>query len=318
MQGNQIGTDLTGTHTLANIIGLDLMAGSNNTIGGTASGARNLISGNTYFGIMTLDRGDLIEGNYVGTDTSGTQELANGNCGVVLNDSGNTVGGTVAGAGNLISGNAADGLAIASIYSVNNSVEGNRIGTDVTGTHALGNAGDGVFLQNGSGNTIGGTLAGARNVIAANHGHGINITSGNNNVVAGNYIGTDITGTHALGNSKGVALVGSNNTLGGTVAGAGNLIAGNLGDGVVISGSHNLLQGNSIGTTLLGTASLANGGAGVAITGGRRTPSAARLPDRATSSLVTAGMASPSPAPPPVPTKSRATSSAPISPAGPA
>ena len=270
VQGNQIGTDLTGTRALANLIGLDLMAGSNNKIGGTTSGARNLISGNTSYGLMILDSGDLVEGNYVGTDASGTQGLANGNCGVVLDASGNTVGGTVAGTGNLISGNAGDGLAIASIYSINNSVEGNQIGTDVTGTRALGNAGDGVFLQNGSGNTIGGTLAGARNVISANHRHGINVTSGSANVVAGNYIGTDVSGTKALGNGIGVSVSGHTQLIGGTAVGDGNLISGNVGAGVVVSGAYNVVQGNRIGTDITGTIALGND-TGVSVSGSSNT-----------------------------------------------
>src|SRR5205823_1641305 len=109
-----------------------------------------------------------------------------------------------------------------------NVVQGNYIGTDASGTAALGNRGDGVIIWD-SNNVVGGTAAGARNVISANGGDGVNIFGGSANVVQGNYVGTDASGAAALGNGlRGVEVDGSGNMIGGTAQGAGNVIAFNL------------------------------------------------------------------------------------------
>src|SRR5205085_760950 len=150
---------------------------------------------------------------------------------------GNVIGGTAAGAGNVISGNDNDGVEIGGADTSGNVVLGNFIGTDYTGSAALGNAEDGVYLWGGTtGNVIGGTAAGARNVISGNEWNGVEISSAHTsgNVVLGNFIGTDYTGSAALGNGDGVALNdgSSSNTIGGTAAGAGNVISGNDSYGV--------------------------------------------------------------------------------------
>ena len=144
-----------------------------------------------------------------------------------------------------------------------NLVTGNYIGTDITGTVALGN-GVGVDIRSDSpdrpstANLIGGTDVAARNVISGNStGVSIEYPGTSQNVVAGNFIGTDMTGTAALGNTeRGVYVfhTTSNNVIGGTVPGAGNVIAYNGGAGVLIgnapfnpsAGSGNSVLGNSI------------------------------------------------------------------------
>ena len=150
------------------------------------------------------------------------------------------VGGTSLAARNVISANGVDGVII-DLGSTANSVEGNDIGTDVTGSHALGNS-YGVVIQRGSvANTVGGTTAGARNVISANKTSGVYITdyATEYNIVEGNYIGTDSTGTANLGNlGDGVDVVrgAEITTIGGTTTSAANLIKFNHGNGVLISG----------------------------------------------------------------------------------
>ena len=130
-----------------------------------------------------------------------------------------------------------------------NTVVGNFIGTNVAGTSALGNGIDGVEIFSNN-NTIGGTTAAQRNIISGNLDDGINIDGTSGNVIQGNYIGTDVTGTLALGNqSDGVLFENSasNNTLGGTAASARNVIAFNADSGVdVITGTGNAFLGNSI------------------------------------------------------------------------
>ena len=169
---------------------------------------------------------------------------------LVDGSSDNTIGGTTAAARNIISGNPDNrgvfiGVSeVAGSISSGNVVEGNYIGTDKTGTAALANGYDGVELGTGAtGNTIGGTTAAARNVISGNANAGVEIDGANGNVVEGDYIGTDWTGTVAIGNGTGVEIdtSASGNTIGGVTStpgtGAGNVISGNTDNGVVIDGT---------------------------------------------------------------------------------
>jgi hypothetical protein len=218
-----------------------------------------------------------VQGNFIGTNATGTQALGNGVGVYILGGaSNNLIGGTAAGAGNVISGNAHHGVFLVDSGTSGNVVQGNRIGTDVNGTAALGNVDDGVRIESSANaNTVGGTAAGAGNLISGNGGHGVvlNLPGTSGNVVQGNYIGTDATGTRAIGNSYAGVLVeggASSNTIGGTVAGARNVISGNDRWGIVLilSGTTgNQVQGNFIGTNATGTQALGNG-VGVYILGG--------------------------------------------------
>jgi titin len=262
--GNKIGTDVTGLRPLGNNIGV-VCDGPDNTVGGTESGAGNLISGNNFFGIELNNRRNHVEGNLIGTDGSGAQAVPN-RTGVYINaTSDNVIGGTAPGAGNVLSGNTDQGVEIFNpIGATNNRVQGNYIGTDVTGTEALGNGRYGVYvsrLDAPSTVLIGGTDPGARNVISANTFSGILVVSAfrdSSAFVQGNYIGTDVTGTQALGNGTGVE-AGSDVTIGGTAAGAGNLISGNTVAGISLAGQRQVVQGNLIGTDVTGTQALGNG-----------------------------------------------------------
>jgi len=268
-----------------------LVTGSGNTIGAASAGGvglsfgGNLISGNSGAGVDIVGAtatGNLVEGNLVGTDASGTSAEGNGFWGVQVSEAGqNTIGGSAAGAGNVISGNDQGGVAIFGSGSIGDVVQGNLIGTDITGTEAVGNAFSGVYVGAGfspatlgsaSGATIGGLAAGAGNVISANGNNGVWLhVSASNNVVEGNKIGTDITGNVALGNAQIGVYVdqgGSDNTIGGPAAGAGNLISGNGQWGVDLDGAAttgNTVQGNVIGLNASGTAKLGNGWWGMII-----------------------------------------------------
>jgi hypothetical protein len=282
VQGNYIGTDVTATKALANRGNGILVQGPGGVlIGGTIPGARNIISGNGVTGVTIYTASDLIEGNFIGTDVTGTVALPNEQGGVALANEGSgvatgnsTVGGTAAGAGNVISGNGSTGIAI---LTNSNVVEGNLIGTDVTGTVAVPNDGNGISIGAepggvGSDNTIGGTVAAARNVISGNTGGATGVggvflgLAGSGNAIEGNYIGIDVTGTKALANlGAGVGLESGSDgdTVGGTISGAGNVIAGNTGDGVDLFIDDVLVEGNLIGTDATGTEALPNGGDGV-------------------------------------------------------
>jgi hypothetical protein len=93
----------------------------------------------------------------------------------------------------------------------NNVIEGNYIGTDVTGTVALGNFDDGIRILDAPNNRIGGTTPAARNIISGNGDMGIEIQIPGSvgNTIQGNYIGTDATGTAALGNNDHGIFTGS-------------------------------------------------------------------------------------------------------------
>ena len=256
VQGNYIGTDVTGTVAMENGVGIYIKDATNNTIGGTIAEARNVISGNNWSNVVisgSQATGNLLQGNYIGTDVAGTVALGNLGDGVGIdNASGNIIGGTEEGAGNLISGNGDEGIDIEGSGATGNLIQGNYIGTDVTGTAALGNVSEGVSMDSDAyNNTIGGTTPGARNIISGNEGSGVNIgePGSTGNVVQGNYIGTDFTGTYNLGNAAcGVSMEEcSDNTIGGTASGAGNTIAFNGEAGVCVEfGTGNAILSNSI------------------------------------------------------------------------
>jgi hypothetical protein len=184
-----------------------------------------------------------------------------------------TIGGTSANARNVISGNSGHGIFLTSVYGMN--VWGNFIGTNVNGQAALGNGGNGILLNaKSSDNQIGHTIPEGRNLISGNDGHGIGFSGGaTNNRVIGNFIGTDVAGQAPLGNlGDGFHLEGvSNNTIGLNVAGGGNVISSNDGDGIYMKEAiNNRVVGNIIGANLNRTAALGNGGNGLSLEDSQR------------------------------------------------
>lgn len=284
VSGNFIGTDAAGTSALGNGTGIALTGGANNNlIGGDTAGERNLISGNSSLGIVIAGAGtadNVVSGNFIGVDASGAAALANAGNGVIIGGgaTANTVGGTVAGEGNLISGNALTGVRIGGSGTSNNLVVGNLIGTDVTGTAAIPNATGGAptlaavqIASGASANVIGGSLPAAANLISGNAGDGVAVIGGaSGNAILGNLVGVDGSGAVALPNGRHGVIVWSdpqnpvdapNNTIGGLGGGEGNVIAGHPQKGVAIDnvGDGNRVLGNFIGTDATGTLDLGNG-----------------------------------------------------------
>ena len=257
VQGNLIGTDVNGSAALANLgIGVLIIGSPGNTIGGTATGARNVISGNGIHGVE-IDAagatGNFVQGNHIGLDLNGNVGLGNAGDGIFISNApGNIVGGTTAAAANAISSNAQAGVHILGVGASANTVQGNLVGTDAAGGLDRGNSQHGVFIDGAPNNIVGGTSASARNVISGNNATGVTIQGATGNVVRGNRIGTDAAGSGALGNTSDGVRVGGNastSSIGGAAAGAGNTIAFN-GAGVVIdSGTGNSVLSNSIHTS---------------------------------------------------------------------
>ena len=175
IQGNYVGTNAAGTAALPNLESGILLDGTRAVvIGGTASGAGNLISGNAKNGLDVSGGEVVVQGNLIGTDVSGTAALPNQESGMHLDGSDNAqVGGTTAGARNVLSGNAKHGLIVGNATANPGRIQGNLIGVNIFGTGALGNGQHGIHSENGGGYLIGGTEPGAGNIIAFNGGAGI-------------------------------------------------------------------------------------------------------------------------------------------------
>jgi len=279
IRGNYIGTDADGDDDLGNSLsGVKLGGGwpgnNNITIGGASPGEGNVISGNDEYGVqMVWGYSNTVQGNHIGTDATGTADLGNTLSGVALTSdngiSSITLGGANPGEGNLISGNDGHGVLVNGSPGgcTNNTLKGNRIGTDVNGTADLGNTMSGVHVEASNGTAVGGTEAGAGNLVSCNGNHGVYVTTSATSTIKGNHIGTDVNGTTALGNTLSGVYLDSNvgvSTVGGITADERNIISGNGGDGVKIeSSTGQTVQGNYIGTDVNGTADLGNGTSGV-------------------------------------------------------
>jgi beta-propeller repeat-containing protein/BACON domain-containing protein/all-beta uncharacterized protein/S-layer family protein len=218
VQGNLIGTDVTANISLGfQRIGVYIQGASGNTVGGTAFGAGNLISGNLDYGVYMQDdaRNNLVIGNIIGGNGLGTAAIPNGNAGVfIYNPTGpatptldNTVGGTTSAARNIISGNDPYGVVLG-VGATGTFVQGNYIGPDISGGAALANT-YGVTVTQATDTAIGGAVAGARNIISGNRLTGIQIgflnngqTGGTGTTVQGNFIGTNAAGSGDLGNGQ--------------------------------------------------------------------------------------------------------------------
>ncbi|HEY0099821.1 MAG TPA: carboxypeptidase regulatory-like domain-containing protein, partial [Pyrinomonadaceae bacterium] len=252
VQGNLIGTDKTGAAALGNgQVGVSISGFNGNVIGGTTAAARNVISGN-HTGLQIFTGANAVQGNYIGTDASGTVDLGNSGVGLFMQGgASNLIGGLTPtpgqAPGNIISGNGSAGIDINGNESPGHTIQGNLIGVDVGGASALPNNGDGISIRNsGGGNLVGDANAAGRNVVSANAGHGISLNN-NNNSLRNNYVGVGSDGAAALGNTQNGVLINSrdDNAL------ASNRIAFNGQDGIAVNffslaGVNNSFLSNSI------------------------------------------------------------------------
>jgi parallel beta-helix repeat protein len=288
VEGNYIGTDATVSNAIGNssfgifvgdssLLGLpDTGSAKNVTIGGSAVASRNIISGNAGPGVWlagATSTGNIVSGNYIGTNLAGNAAIPN-DLGILISNRANSniIGGTTSGTRNLISGNSGIGVRVIDSESINNTIRGNWIGINAAGNQALSNGSYGIAVGLGASatsileNTVSGNLLG-----------GIFLGSSTSaNTLKGNLIGTDPAVTKAIGNGSveiaafGISISGSNgNTIGGEAAADRNIIAGNYGNGLEITGnsSNNIVIGNSFGTNTSGTATLPNTANGIFMEG---------------------------------------------------
>jgi hypothetical protein len=292
--GNKIGVARTGTSALGNALdGVAILSGaSGNFLGKPGQG--NVISGNGHNGVLISGfdnagntSGNIVAGNFIGTDYSGITAIPNALSGVVVNNkaTSNSIGTTDAGGGNIISGNSQWGVYISDAGTSFNVVQGDFVGTNVTGTFPVPNGFNGVDVVFGAqNNTVGGTSTAARNLVSGNLHEGVLVGGAGtaNNLVEGNFIGTDVSGKAFLSSQQQtdgvyVGLGAGSNTIGGQNPGgafntaAWNVISGNSAHGILVTDSGTtgtMISGNFIGTDLTGTAALPNGGDGVHIANG--------------------------------------------------
>jgi hypothetical protein len=288
IEGNFLGTNLAGTAADGsqggNGVEIDT---ANNVIGGTTAAARNVI-GNKTHGVMfaTFDdspsttaddaSNNLIQGNYIGLTADGLGIIANSHAGVTSRSlpgsPDNTIGGTTAGAGNVIAGGVFP-IGVDLVYTGSHGylIQGNFFGIDATGTKAFsGGSGDGISFEGGThDNLVGGTTPAARNVISGSIFNGVFLRDSgtSNNLIQGNFIGTDFTGTKSLANGTGLRTIfdANGNTIGGATAAARNILSGNTISGIQFGeptrggAVNNIVQGNFIGTDVSGEAPVPNG-----------------------------------------------------------
>ena len=300
--GNSIGTDATGTDAIANggdgvyiaEVNAANWVGVNSVQGPENADEGNVLSANRGDdGVEIFDSsGQVVAGNFIGTNAAGTAALPNDSAGVAMRipptswwEPRDRMVPMTLSRRNVISGNTSYGVAIKTFVSgtltspvtTGNVVAGNWIGTNAAGTDALPNGADGVAIASGSytnwigvNSVYGPENAAQGNVISGNSGYGIEITGSgtNNNVVAGNLVGLNASGTTAIANANfGVFVTGgAANTQIGTNpinpnALERNVVSGNDNDGVHIqsTGPGTVVAGNYIGTNSAGTVGIGNG-----------------------------------------------------------
>jgi CSLREA domain-containing protein len=241
------------------------------TVTGGGTTIRGLVvSGFSGSGITLAGGGNTVVGSYVGTDLSGAGDVGNLLDGIRVTSAENAIGGTAALDRNVISGNGRQGIYIQFFGADDNVVSGNYIGTNAAGTAALPNGSDGVVVNIGRRNTIGGTAAGAGNLISGNSSNGVSILTPENGIL-GNRIGTNADGSAAIPNNVGISVSNDSDndsatTIGGAADGAGNLVSGNLSVGIWIAGraAGTTIYGNIIGADRSGSEGVPNG-AGVLV-----------------------------------------------------
>ncbi|HVQ54983.1 MAG TPA: hypothetical protein VMT25_07375, partial [Thermoanaerobaculia bacterium] len=246
IEGSFLGTDPTGTQRLVDL-GQEVTVGAvaSAYVGGAAAASRNIITAcGVAVSAPASNSGATIQGNLINLAASGDALL-------IPACPSSTFPIVLAGSGAQVRGNAlAGGSSGIFVNGTGHTIRGNFIGTDATGTVALGLTQSAMDVA-GTNHVIGGSAPGDGNVIAAaDFYQGLSL-GGSGHVVQGNFIGTDVTGTRDLGNHRmGINAAGTQIEIGGAGAGEGNLIAFNgatfSGGGIAVTGQQIRIRGNRI------------------------------------------------------------------------
>ena len=282
--GNYIGLEENGLTAFGNRHGITIEQGaSDNRIGTGQTGDRNIISGNDGYGVIisATSHSNQISGNFIGPDSTGNNGPGNQLGGILVKDNAhdNLIGAEDLTLGNLVSGNQGIGIELSGIGVTDNTVNGNLIGTNLSGRYQLGNLGDGLRLSQGAyNNIIGGPHANSGNLVSGNGGNGICLRGENvtGNLLTANWVGPTLSGYGALGNGwidgDGILLDSGahHNMIGGMTEAERNVASGNFWFGLHLEGTgtnNNEVIGNFFGVNGSGTSSLSNA-VGVVISGG--------------------------------------------------
>lgn len=246
---NTIGLNPAGNAAMANLDGIAIQDSPSNIV------THNILSGNKEDGLLVMNpasTGNTITANIIGLDGSGTKAIGNGLYGIEMQSSDNVIGGTTTAARNIISANGNAGIVFWKSGASSNTVQGNYIGTDISGTKALGNTDQGIAFSDAGANQVGGTTPGAGNIISGNGQEGVGIFTSTGEVIQGNTIGADING-NPMGNATwGITAIldSSGIVIGGSQSGAGNVIVDNGKTAVEVSNDTTAtVTGNSYSVT---------------------------------------------------------------------
>jgi len=262
--------EIEGSSAPAGTNGLRISAGTSLVTGLVINRFRTAFPASGGSGIQ-LDTagGNEIRGCYIGTNVAGTAGLGNGQHGIFITGSSNNLIGRISTSNhiNVISGNQGDGIHVESDSS-GNTIAGDRVGTDATGTADLGNAINGVIFTSGSGNFVGSAIYGDT-LVSGNGGDGVKMTTLSTGVVVQNcFIGTNAAGTAPIGNDgQGVEIAGVGAT--GHTIGPSNVVSGNSSSGILIisGGSGNSVVSNFVGTDAIGSTPVSNVLNGIIVSG---------------------------------------------------
>lgn len=252
--GDGILIDLAGTE---NVVGMN----SDNSAGDSAEG--NIISGNNGAGIqITYSGSTTVTRNQIGTDSTGMSAIPNISHGVKIDDSDDCIVGVDGDGvqdhleGNLISGNGGSGVVVHTSDTA--VIAGNRIGLKANGTEALGNTEQGIEFETVNNSRIGTNANNTsdeleRNVVSGNIKNGIlfdcfDVATSSNNIVAGNYIGTQVNGESAVANQMDGIFIDScdsYNMIGGNQERSRNIISGNHLSGINLAGADTITVRNN-------------------------------------------------------------------------
>ena len=272
VSGNYLGVNASGMQALANDgLGINLSSGAqSNRVGGIIAGERNVLSGNRQAGVQITDSGTLsntVLGNYIGVDAAGAAAIPNYGNGVVIGSGAqrNVIGGALPGERNIISGNWYNGIGIWETDTSHNTVLGNYIGLDATGSYSIANGDWGVRVASGAQYShIGGTAPGEGNVVSGNRWAGIGLTDSAtmSNTITGNIIGADATASVPIGNEWGISCWSDSryNII------SHNIVVANAYNGIHLDGcSYNTITSNYIGTNTDRVTNLGNGENGISL-----------------------------------------------------